>query len=109
VNVTITGRVLGTEFGFGGAVMLILEQGNDAGTKTNTVAVRCWRAQTKDRAQQFRRGDVVEVFGLISSRQGGKGGWFTNFEAEGLRIVKGANGESEPSGDEMADGGDIPF
>jgi len=110
MNVTIQGHVIGVADDYK-AILLLLEQ--QQGTKTNTVAVRCWGNQVKERAQQFSKGDLVEAFGRISSRQGKTGDrWFTSFEAEGLRLVEAANAKppvANPNPAPPPDGEDIPF
>lgn len=104
MNVTVKGYVCGIADDYK-AVLLLLEQRE--GTKTNMVGVRCWANSVKERAQQFKKGDHVEAFGLIKSRQGKTGDrWFTSFEAEGLRLVgaaetKLAEAEEEPMDDTL--------
>ena len=110
MNITIKGYVTGIADDYK-ALLLLLEQRE--GTKTNTVAVRCWSNSTKERAQQFNKGDHVEVFGKVSSRMGKtRDRWFTQFEAEGLRLVEAAQAKppvANPNPAPSPDDGDIPF
>ncbi len=101
MNITIKGYVTGVAEDYK-AILLLLEQRE--GIKTNVVAVRCWANAVKERAQQFERGQCVEAYGKITSRQGKTGDrWFTSFEAEGLRLVA-------PMVDERSEAGtDVEF
>lgn len=91
MHITITGVVRSIDEDYRKAVLLIIEQRH--GLKTNTVAVRCYPESLRRRAQDFKPGDVVEAYGLISSRQGGaERRWYTAFEAEGLRAINSGGG-----------------
>lgn len=87
MNISITGKVItATEDNFG--VTLVIEQRE--GMRTNLVAVQCRSDALRRRALEFGKGDVVEAYGLVTSKRGsgnGVGRWFTTVEVENLRKV----------------------
>lgn len=95
MKLTIKGRVVDHVDDFK-ALMLVLEERD--GLKTNTIAVRCYSDRLQQRARDFKRGDQVEAFGELASRQW-NGRWFTGFEVEGLRALGAAPPANDGAGD----------